>query len=161
MIIFIWGLPGAGKSTIGKTVSKRLNMPFYEMDDYLPKLFKEKMEKGELITDEDRNSFFANFTNILKEKDGDIVVSGYVAKKKHRDLLSELGDLTFFELDVPENVLRERLKARKEHFFKEETLKKVLLNYEQLTDSIKIDASKDIENVVKQIVNSIKGDSHL
>ena len=153
MITFIWGLPGAGKSTVGKMVADQKGVTHLEMDDYLPLEFKNKMKSGELITDEDRDNFFTSFTEVLKKYGNtDMVVSGYVAKKRHRDQLRSIGNLSFFELVVREDVLRERLKKRGEHFFKEETLQKVLKNYEPLTDSKKIDASKNIEEVVAQIV---------
>lgn len=156
MIIFIWGLPGAGKSTIGKMLAENMKLKFYEMDDYLSDSYKAKMKEGELITDEDRNSFFYYFANKLQEIDTegeDFVVSGYVAKKRHSDQLRSIGDVRFFELVVSEDVLIERLKNRKDHFFKEETLKKVLKNYESLSESIKIDGEKSTEDVIKQITN--------
>ncbi|HRX17214.1 AAA family ATPase [Patescibacteria group bacterium] len=157
MIIFVWGLPGAGKSTVGRMLAEKLNLGFYEMDDYLPDSFKEKMKSGKLITDEDRDSFFSTFTKKLKEIDTgkDFVVSGYVAKKRHRDQLKNIGDLRFFELVADRALLTERLKKRKDHFFEEETLKKVLKNYEPLNDSVKIDAEKSIAYVVKQIIDSL------
>ncbi len=42
MIITITGVPGAGKSTIAKLLSKRLNMPWYSMGDIRGKLALER-----------------------------------------------------------------------------------------------------------------------
>lgn len=153
MIIFIWGLPGAGKSTIGKITAEELGLSFYEMDDYLPTTFKEKMRAGELITDDDRDSFFKTFANKIYEISlkEDAVISGYVAKERHRKMIREKCDVKLFELVVRKEILIERLKNREDHFFKESTLEKVLKNYEPLVDSIKIDAEKEIPEVIEQI----------
>lgn len=52
--IYIIGLPGVGKSTLGKELSSRLNIPFVDLDNYIesvqeqtiPTLFKEAGEDG-------------------------------------------------------------------------------------------------------------------
>lgn len=157
-IIFIWGLPGAGKSTVGKHVAERLNFSFCEMDDYLPEDFKLKMKSGNLITDSDRDNFFNTFKLIVEERGAveNIVVSGYVAKKKHRDILRSVQGLEFFGLHVDEDVLRSRLRSRGGHFFNESTLDKVLNNYEPLQNAYKIDANKDIDNVVNQVCEKVQ-----
>ena len=40
--IIITGLPGSGKSTIGRLIAKALNIPMFDKDDYLEKLFEER-----------------------------------------------------------------------------------------------------------------------
>ena len=34
-IIFLWGMPGSGKTTIGKQLAKQLNCDFIDLDDYI------------------------------------------------------------------------------------------------------------------------------
>ncbi len=49
-IVFI-GLPGCGKTSIGKAVAKRLSLPFYDVDEYIEKkegkMIKEIFLQGE------------------------------------------------------------------------------------------------------------------
>lgn len=154
MFILIWGLPGAGKSTIGKKLSEQINLPFCELDDFYPESFKAKMRSGELISDNERDELFSNLSAILSKlvATSDYVVSGYIAKKRHRDLFRKIGPMKLFELVVSENTLINRLQQRKDHFFKAETLQKVLKSYEPLGDeSIKIDGEKDFDDVCSQI----------
>lgn len=40
--IVVTGLPGSGKSTIGKIVAEKLNLPMLDKDDYLERLFEEQ-----------------------------------------------------------------------------------------------------------------------
>ncbi|MBI2473155.1 AAA family ATPase [Candidatus Uhrbacteria bacterium] len=42
MIITITGIPGAGKSTIAKVLSKKLNVPWYSVGDLRGKMAKER-----------------------------------------------------------------------------------------------------------------------
>ncbi len=49
--IVIIGMPGSGKTTIGKILSKELNLKFYDMDEYIQetrsKTIMELFENGE------------------------------------------------------------------------------------------------------------------
>ena len=48
------GVSGAGKSTIGSLLSKELNIPFFDGDDFHPKENILKMTNGEALNDKDR-----------------------------------------------------------------------------------------------------------
>lgn len=53
-IIIIIGLPGSGKSTLAKKISKNMNYLLYDFDDHIPLFIKNKITKGELISEKDR-----------------------------------------------------------------------------------------------------------
>ena len=40
--IIVTGLPASGKTTIGREVAKRLDIPFLDKDDYLEQLYDER-----------------------------------------------------------------------------------------------------------------------
>ena len=83
MIISLRGLPGAGKSTIGKLLAGKLGCPFYEMDDYIPTDLKEKIKAGNLLTETEVTLFFSDFIAVLRQRSakGNLVVSGCFSKK--------------------------------------------------------------------------------
>ena len=54
MIIIIFGVSGAGKTTVGKLLARELNWHFLEADDFHPTANIEKMRIGDPLTDEDR-----------------------------------------------------------------------------------------------------------
>jgi carbohydrate kinase (thermoresistant glucokinase family) len=54
MIIVVMGVTGAGKTTVGKLLAKRLNWKFLDADDLHPPANIEKMKRGISLTDADR-----------------------------------------------------------------------------------------------------------
>jgi gluconokinase len=54
MIVIVFGVSGAGKTTIGKLLARELGWHFYEADDFHLPANIEKMRSGHPLTDEDR-----------------------------------------------------------------------------------------------------------
>ena len=46
MVVIIFGVSGAGKTTIGQLLAKELGWSFYEADDFHPQTNIEKMREG-------------------------------------------------------------------------------------------------------------------
>jgi carbohydrate kinase (thermoresistant glucokinase family) len=54
-IIYIMGVSGSGKTTIGKLLSQKIDMPFFDADDlHSQAANKEKMRSGQPLNDADR-----------------------------------------------------------------------------------------------------------
>ena len=66
-IIFITGVTGVGKSTIGDLLSKKLNIPFYDGDDYHPQANIKKMAAGKPLNDDDRHDWLLALNNLAQE----------------------------------------------------------------------------------------------
>ena len=54
MIIVVMGVSGAGKTTFGRALARRLGWPFHEGDDLHPDVNVRKMARDEPLTDADR-----------------------------------------------------------------------------------------------------------
>ncbi|MGB8705503.1 MAG: shikimate kinase, partial [Gillisia sp.] len=54
MIYILYGIAGVGKTTIGKLLAEKLELPFYDADDFHPQSNIEKMKNGIPLQDEDR-----------------------------------------------------------------------------------------------------------
>eukprot|EP00873_Tetraselmis_striata_P030756 jgi/Tetstr1/451020/TSEL_038056.t1 len=53
-LIIVMGVSGAGKSTIGEELAKRLEVPFIDADNLHPRANVEKMRGGRPLEDTDR-----------------------------------------------------------------------------------------------------------
>ena len=71
--IILIGYMGAGKTTIGKTLAKRLNIPFYDLDWYIEtrmrkrvkQIFDERGEEGFRIIEKNMLHEAAEFENVV------------------------------------------------------------------------------------------------
>jgi gluconokinase len=54
VIVIVFGVSGAGKTTVGKLLAEELGWRFYEADDFHSPGNVEKMRRGIPLTDEDR-----------------------------------------------------------------------------------------------------------
>ena len=57
------GVSGCGKTTIGKLLAKKLNLPFYDADDFPPEKNVEKMSAGIPLKDNDRFPWILRLMN--------------------------------------------------------------------------------------------------
>jgi gluconokinase len=52
--VLVMGVSGAGKSTVGSLLARRLAVPFADADAFHPPANIAKMSRGEPLTDDDR-----------------------------------------------------------------------------------------------------------
>lgn len=80
--IILIGMKGCGKSTVGKLLAEKLNIPFIELDDELEKIhFQTKNEKftcREIYQKYGQDNFRRLETSVLKMISGELVDKNYV-----------------------------------------------------------------------------------
>ena len=67
-IIYIMGVSGSGKTTIGKKLAAKIGLPFFDGDDFHPPSNKEKMNRGIPLTDEDRKDWLIQMNNAAMDQ---------------------------------------------------------------------------------------------
>ncbi|MFL2664638.1 MAG: shikimate kinase [Dehalococcoidia bacterium] len=93
-IIFLIGLPGSGKTHIGKLISKSLSWNFIDMDSYIEKKSKKLISE---IFFEYGESYFRKFEhetlNELKNLENTIISTGggCILSKKNKSILRKYG----------------------------------------------------------------------
>ena len=89
-IIYIMGVSGSGKTTIGKKLAAKIGLPFFDGDDFHPPSNKEKMTQGIPLTDEDRKDWLVKMNQAAKDqaKLTGAVIACSALKEKYRAILS-------------------------------------------------------------------------
>jgi len=66
VIVIVFGVSGAGKTTIGKLLAEELGWHFYEGDDFHPRENIDKLRRGIPLTDEDRWPWLESLRQLIK-----------------------------------------------------------------------------------------------
>ena len=117
-IIYIMGVSGSGKTTIGKLLSAKTGIPFFDGDDLHSPANKKKMIAGNPLTDEDRESWLRqiNLLAIEQQRSGGAIIACSALKEKYRDILNEkIHSPYWIFLKGDFEVIHERMKKR-DHF---------------------------------------------
>lgn len=133
-LIVVMGVSGSGKSAVGERLAAALGVPFRDGDDLHPHANVEKMRSGTPLTDADRRPWLDRCGDWLHEHDdGGGVLACSALRRGYRDrILRRAPRARFAELDVPEDVLRERLDRRTGHYMPPSLLDSQLATLEAL-----------------------------
>ena len=151
----IMGLPGSGKSTIAKKISKLINA--YVIDSDLHHSLKNihKMKSGVPLNDFDRIDWLEKIlSNAQKINKRHVIIACSALKKKYRDFLSPLNfKLVYLKIDKV--TARDRILKRKGHFMPISLLESQISILEEPDESLIIDARINQKEIVNQIINNI------
>ncbi len=118
--VVVMGVSGSGKTTVATGVAEQLGWEFGEGDDHHPPANVEKMRAGTPLDDDDRRPWLQDLAAWIGEREAagrSSVLTCSALKRAYRDLLREGNEGVWFAfVDVPEDVLRERLAAREGHY---------------------------------------------
>jgi gluconokinase len=117
----IMGVSGSGKSLIGATLARELDIAFVEGDDLHPPDNVRRMAAGVPLTDDDRRGWLIAIAARLREAKRagiGLVASCSALKRSYRDLLRSAGaaDVRFVYLAGSRPLLAERMAQRRGHF---------------------------------------------
>ncbi|WP_343328370.1 NADP-dependent phosphogluconate dehydrogenase [Polaribacter staleyi] len=158
-IIFIMGVSGVGKSTIGNLLSEKLNIPFFDGDDFHPEENILKMSKGEALNDNDRLGWLQTLNKLAKEqlKKGGCIIVCSALKEKYRDILNAKikENAKWVFLNGSFEQIKERVNNRKGHFMSSDLLKSQFDILETPKNAIDININLTPNNIVEMISKEI------
>lgn len=158
MIFVVMGVSGSGKSTIGTKLAERIGSVFADADDYHPAANKQKMAEGHPLTDEDREPWLETLNKLMvgwfnEGKSGVLACSAL--KAQYRTTLSAgipEADIRFVWLDLPREVLMQRLAERKHEFMNPGLLESQLATLEPPQDALRVVNEGTPDEVVQRIM---------
>ena len=134
MIVIVFGVSGAGKTTIGKLLAEQLGWKFYEADDFHPRANIEKMRSGRPLTDEDRWPWLdllrEQITRSIAAKENAVLACSAL-KRVYRERLRVSDAVKFVFLRGDYALIAEQLRHRHGHFMDPALLKNQFADLEQ------------------------------
>jgi len=154
MMIILMGVSGSGKSVIGIELSKQLDWPFYDADDYHSEANKKKMHAGIPLTDEDRLPWLKTLSDMILqhvELEEHMILACSALKDTYRVMLSVHPSCQFVYLKGSFDLIKKRMENRKGHFFNPELLQSQFNDLEEPQDCLIVNIDDSIEGIVKTI----------
>lgn len=119
MIVVLMGVAGSGKTTIGEALAAAEGWPFFDADDFHSPAAKEKMRRGEGLTDQDRGPWL----DALRAKIDELRAAGRsgvfacsALKQTYRDRLLAGPDVRFVHFTGSFELIEQRLASRPGHY---------------------------------------------
>ncbi|MFA5770276.1 MAG: AAA family ATPase [Patescibacteria group bacterium] len=145
-LIILFGLPGAGKTYVGRVFEKYFDYYFYDGDNDLTPEMKEAIKTKTVFTDEMRDGFFEILINRIKElslEHKKLVVAQTFIKEKYRAaLIKKIPTTKFILVKTNKDIREKRLMQRTDYPLDLEYARIMEINFEK----IKINYSKIINN---------------
>ena len=157
-VIFVMGVSGSGKSTIGKALAKTCGYPFYDGDDFHSKHNIEKMKSGRPLDDADREDWLTEIRNFCLSKvtSTPIVIACSALKEKYRNFLSDNGNIPcqWVFLEGSFELILARIQERSNHFMPIDLLKSQFADLERPKNAIVADISFPIDLIIRNIIKN-------
>jgi gluconokinase len=157
VIVIIFGVSGAGKTTIGKLLAEELGWRFYEADDFHPRANIEKMRSGLPLTDEDRWPWLERLREQIMRSlaaKENAVLACSALKRVYREHLRVSGDVKFVFLCGDYALIERQLRRRRGHFMNPALLQSQFADLEEPQpdeDVLTIDLGRSPQELVDEI----------
>ena len=156
MVIILMGAAGAGKTTIGQSLSKDLRWPFLDGDAMHPPENIARMARGTPLTDEDRRPWLQALRRsiggwIEGRIDAVLACSLLTPAYRFAVLSGYEPNVRLVYLKASRQLLAARLTSRTGHFAGVALLDSQLALLEEPSDALSVDASQPPEELVRTI----------
>lgn len=149
------GVSGCGKTTIGKLLAARLQVPFFDADDFHPQANVEKMKNSIPLTDEDRWPWLKKLVRKIQEEDGLVLACSALKESYRKILLQGNPNIKLVFLEGSEKLIRQRLENRKGHYMSPALLTSQFGALEIPRNALVQNISAPPEEIVQSILSKI------
>ena len=163
--IVVSGPSGSGKTTIAVALAARMGWEFGEGDDFHPAENVARMRAGIPLDDEARRPWLALIAKWIGEHEAagrSCVVTCSALKRSYRDQLRDGHPSVWFaQLTVPEDVLAERVGARKGHYMPPSLVHSQIAILEPLDDDepgLSIPGTESADEAIETVLAALARD---
>jgi gluconokinase len=162
VIVIVFGVSGAGKTTIGKLLAKRLGWRFLEADDFHPRANIEKMHNGLPLADEDRWPWLKLLRQEIERSlaaNKNAVLACSALKRKYRERLRVSDNVKFVLLRGDYALIEKQLHSRRGHFMNLDLLRSQFADLEEPKldeDVLTIELGRTPEELVEEIETKLR-----
>jgi len=158
-VIFITGVSGSGKTTIGKLLAEKTGYAFYDADDFHPQQNIDKMKAGQPLTDADRLPWLGNLHQLAMEqiKSQTIIIACSALKTAYRQQLGKgmEANCSWVFLKGSYDTILHRIRQREQHYMPASLLQSQFDALELPQDAVEADISLQPDAIVNLIIASI------
>ncbi|NCW26752.1 MAG: gluconokinase [Verrucomicrobia bacterium] len=163
MIWLVMGVTGCGKTTLGKALADRLNISFFDADDFHPPNNRTKLLRDEPLTDMDRWPWLGILASKMPEwnKGGGAVLACSALKDAYRQVLANSAvPMRVVWIEITPEQAKKRLSTRKHDLVGqyEKILQGQFADLEKPRGAVTVPAGLGIDQQVDWVIAG--GDSH-
>ena len=160
MLYILFGLPGVGKTYVGKVFEKYFSYHFYDGDTDMSEEMRQAVQRQTVFTNKMRDEFFSRFlesTKALKNAHQNLVISQAFIFEKYRELfLNEFPEAKFILIKANDQTREDRLSERKEFPINKNYARQMIANFETPTiPHAVIDNAVNGEDAIKKQIETI------
>jgi len=162
MVVIIFGVSGAGKTTIGQALAEELGWRFYEADDFHSQANIDKMRQGVPLTNEDRWPWLESLRQLIKRclaADENAVLACSALKGAYRRHLRVSDNVKLVFLRGNYELIANQLRQRHGHFMNPALLQSQFADLEepQATEhAVVIDLGRSPRELVQEIKHKLR-----
>ena len=162
MVVIIFGVSGAGKTTLGKLLARELGWAFYEADNLHSPANVEKMHASIPLTDEDRWPWLESLRELVKRSlaaGENAILACSALKKTYRDCLQVGADVRFVYLRGGYELIANQLRHRRGHFMSPALLQSQFTDLEEprpVEGAIVIELGRSPNELVEEIKSRLR-----
>ena len=163
MIVIIFGVSGAGKTTVGKLLARELGWRFIEADDFHPSGNIEKMRSGHPLTDKDRWPWLERLRQQIERSlstGENAVLACSALKRTYRDRLRVSDEVKFVLLRGDYALVEKQLRSRHGHFMNAKLLRSQFADLEEPKPDEDV-LTIELRRKPQELVEEIKAKLHL
>lgn len=159
-LIILFGLPGTGKTFVGKIFEKYFDFYFYDGDNDLTEEMKKAIKEHKIFTDQMRDIFFQKLTKSiqkLKLKHKKLVIAQTFIKERCRiSFIKKIKETKFILIDTKNSLREKRLAQRTDYPLEMEYARKMSLNFDKpIIDHLilvnNIDGDESVKKQIKKL----------